>query len=63
VNRRESEGFRRAVIRSILSGWLSVAPGEIPLRRMIPGERPAVVLAVGEPMPSLLHRMAGDGRA
>jgi len=51
------------VIRSILSGWLSVAPGEIPLRRMMPGERPAVVLAVGEPMPSLLHRMAGDGLA
>jgi hypothetical protein len=46
----------------LLSGWLSVAPGEIPLRRTMPGERAAIVLAVGEPMPSLAHRAASAGR-
>jgi hypothetical protein len=50
------------VLRSLLSGWLSVAPGEIPLRRIMPGERAAIVLAVGEPMPSLAHRAASAGR-
>ena len=61
MSRRGSSRLRRAVLRSLLSGWLSVAPGEIPLRRSMPGERVAVVLAVGEPMPSLAHRAASAG--
>ncbi|MCB2223076.1 MAG: hypothetical protein KQH83_02785 [Actinobacteria bacterium] len=58
MSRRGSEPLRRALQRSVLSGWLSVAPGEVPLHRFLPGERPAVVLAVGEPVPSLPHRAA-----
>ncbi len=50
------------MLRSLLTGWLSVAPGEVPLRRVMPGERVAVVLAVGEPMPSLAYRAADAGR-
>ncbi|MBU1227690.1 MAG: hypothetical protein KJ698_10850 [Actinobacteria bacterium] len=50
------------MIRSLLSGWLSVAPGELRAGRLMPGERPAVVLAVGEPMPSLAYRAAAGGR-
>lgn len=63
MNRRESDRVRRAVFRSILSGWLSVAPGEVPAHRWMPGERPAVVLAIGEPMPSLAYRAAMRSRA
>lgn len=63
MNRRGSERVRRAVIRSFLSGWLSVAPGEVPLHRVMPGERPAAVLMVGEPTPSLAYRAAGGDRA
>lgn len=59
MNRPGSDGLRRAMLRSLLSGWLSVAPGELRMGRLMPGERPAVVLAVGEPMPSLVYRAAG----
>lgn len=62
MNRPGSDGLRRAMIRSLLSGWLSVAPGELRAGRLMPGERPAVVLAVGEPMPSLAYRAAAGGR-
>jgi hypothetical protein len=41
----------------MVAGWLSVAPSEVPLRRWMPGERPAVVLAVGDPTPSLAYRI------
>jgi hypothetical protein len=51
------------MIRSVLSGWLSVVPGEVSLRRVMPGDRPSIVLAVGEPMPSLVYRTAAGGPA
>lgn len=41
----------------MLAGWLSVAPGEVPLRRWMSGERPALVLAIGEPTPSIAYRV------
>ena len=50
-------GLRRAALRSVLAGWLSVAPYEVPVRRWLPGERPAVGLAVGEPTPSIAYRV------
>ena len=46
------------MLRSLLSGWFSIAPAEVPLPRWTPGERPAVVLAVGEPTPSLSYRIS-----
>ena len=40
---------------------LSVAPGEIPLRRVMPGERAAIVLAVGETEHKILGVDGGTG--
>jgi hypothetical protein len=60
-SRRGSERLRRAAIRSVLAGWLSVAPAEVPLRRLMPGERPAAVLAIGNPTPWLCYRGRGEG--
>ena len=55
--RHTTKPIRRALLRSLLSGWFSVAPGEMPQPRWMPGERPAIVLAVGEPTPSLSYRI------
>ena len=57
VSGPDNRRIRRALLRSLLSGWFSVAPAEVSLPRWMPGERPAIVLAVGEPTPSLSYRI------
>ena len=47
----------------MLSGWLSVSPGEVPMWRDLTRERPAAVLTVGEPMPSLAYLAARETEA
>ena len=49
---RGSDRLRLAFFRSMLSGWLSIAPGEVAIHRLI-ADRPAAMLMVGEPTPSL----------
>jgi hypothetical protein len=56
VNRPESDRARRALVRAVLTGLLSLGPGEGPAWRSEPHARVAAVLMVGEPTPSLAYR-------